>query len=64
MFGLVHIIAAVTVTNNELRLKALAEKGITPEQFDQLQNLQRINTKDEEGNVIEEKTEVCRNCWV
>lgn len=54
-YGIAHIIAALTVTNKELRDKALAEKDITPEQFEQLQELQRVKTKDDDGNVIEEK---------
>ena len=36
-YGVAHILAALTVTNAELRRHALADKGITPEQFDQLQ---------------------------
>lgn len=54
-YGLVHILAALTVTNAELKAKALAEKDISPEQYEQMQELQRIKTKDEEGNPIEEK---------
>jgi len=54
-YGLMHILAALTVTNAELKAKALAEKDISPEQYEQLQELQRIKTKDEEGNAIEEK---------
>ncbi len=54
-YGLAHIFASLTVTNKELRDKALAEKDISPEQFEQLQQLQRVKTKDEQGNVIEEK---------
>jgi len=54
-YGLTHILCALTVTNRELRTKALADKDITPEQFDQLSELQRIKTKDDQGNVIEEK---------
>jgi hypothetical protein len=34
---------------------ALAEKDVTPEQYEKMQELQRINTKDENGNNIEEK---------
>ena len=56
-YGVAHILAALTVTNKELRDKALAEKDITPEQFQQLQELQRVKTKDEHGNVVEEKKE-------
>ncbi|CAM9233984.1 unnamed protein product, partial [Ectocarpus fasciculatus] len=56
-YGIAHILAALTVTNKELRDKALAEKDITPEQFEQLQELQRVKTKDADGNVIEEKKE-------
>ncbi len=36
-YGVAHILAALTVTNAELRAKALAEKDMTPEQFEQLQ---------------------------
>jgi len=54
-YGLTHVLAALTITNYELRQRALAEKDITPEQYDQVQKLQRINTKDEEGNEIVEK---------
>ena len=54
-YGVAHILAALTVTNRELRDKALAEKEISPEQFKQLQELQRVKTKDESGNIIEEK---------
>jgi len=52
-----YIFSQITVTNEELRRKALAEKDITPEQYDQMQKLQRISTKDENGNVIEEKVD-------
>lgn len=54
-YGLAHIMAALTVTNRELRAKALAEKDMTVEQYEQMQELHRIKTKDEDGNVIEEK---------
>ncbi len=54
-YGLTHILAALTVTNSELHTRALAEKDISPEQFQQMQELQRIKTKDDDGNVIEEK---------
>jgi hypothetical protein len=50
-----HILAAVTVTNNELRAKALAEKDMSVEQYKQLQELQRVKAKDADGNEIEEK---------
>jgi hypothetical protein len=56
-YGLAHILAALTVSNHELRAKALADKDMTPEQFDKLQELQRLKTEDEHGNVIEEKKE-------
>ena len=55
-YGVAHIMAALTVTNRELRDKALAEKDITPEQYKQLQDLQKVKTKDEHGNIIEEKS--------
>lgn len=54
-YGVVYILCALTVTNKELRAIALAEKDISPEQFDQMAELQRIKTKDEHGNIIEEK---------
>ncbi len=54
-YGVAHILAAVTVTNNELRAKALAEKDMSVEQYKQLQELQRVKAKDEHGNIIEEK---------
>jgi hypothetical protein len=54
-YGVVHILCSLTVTNRELRALALADKDISPEQFEQMQELQRIKTKDEHGNVIEEK---------
>jgi len=57
-YGIAHILAAITVTNSELRAIALAEKDISPEQYEQLQELQRIKTKDEKtGQVLEEKKE-------
>jgi hypothetical protein len=56
-YGLAHILAALTVTNQELHAKALQEKDISPEQYEQMQQLQRIHTKDEHGNVIEEKVQ-------
>lgn len=54
-YGVAHILASLTVTNRELRAIALADKDISPEQYDQMQELQRIKTRDEAGNVIEEK---------
>ena len=54
-YGVAHILCSLTVTNRELRALALADKDITPEQFEQMQELQRIKTKDENGNVNEEK---------
>ncbi len=57
-YGLAHIFAAITVTNAELHAKALAEKDMTVEQYEQLKELQRIKgAKDENGNEIEEKRE-------
>lgn len=54
-YGVAYILAAVTVTNNELRARALAEKDMSVEQYKQLQELQRVKTKDANGNEIEEK---------
>ena len=39
-FTIAHILAHLTVTNTELRNKALAEKEMTPEQYEQMQKLQ------------------------
>jgi len=47
-FGLAHILASLTVSNYELRAKVLADKGITPEQYEVLQNMQKIKPKDGE----------------
>jgi hypothetical protein len=57
-YGVAHILAALTVTNRELRDRALAERDITAEQFQQLQELQRVKTKNDQGEIIEEK-KVC-----
>ena len=54
-YGVAYILASVTVTNNELRARALAEKDMSVEQYKQLQELQRVKTKDANGNEIEEK---------
>ena len=54
-YGVAHILSSLTVTNRELRALALADKDITPEQYEQMQELQRIKTKDENGQTIEEK---------
>ena len=57
-YGIAHILASITVTNGELRAKALAEKDMTVEQYEQLSELQRIKTTDEKtGEVIEERVE-------
>ena len=56
-YGVAHILAAITVTNKELHAKALAEKDMSVEQYEQLAELQRVKTKDEDGNEIEEKKE-------
>jgi hypothetical protein len=51
-YGLAYIYAAISITNWELKKNALAEKDMSPEQYDQINNLQKINTKDENGNEI------------
>lgn len=53
-YGVAHILAAITVTNKELHAKALAEKDMSVEQYEQLAELQRVKTKDEDGNEIAE----------
>jgi tetratricopeptide (TPR) repeat protein len=55
LFAIAHIFAALTVTNRELKALALAEKEMTVEQYEQLAELNRIKTKGENGEVIEEK---------
>jgi hypothetical protein len=55
VYGLAHVIASLTVTNKELKALALADKEMTLDQFEQLQELQRIKTKDENGEVVEEQ---------
>lgn len=54
-YGVAHILASLSVTNAELRRKALAEKDITEEQYNQMQELQRVKGKDNDGNEFEEK---------
>lgn len=49
LFGIAHVFASLTVSNYELRDKALAEKGLSAEQYEQLKELQRIKTKDANG---------------
>lgn len=61
-YGVAHILSSLTVTNRELRALALADKDITPEQYEQMQELQRIKTKDENGQTIEEKKVRCLLC--
>eukprot|EP01039_Chlorochromonas_danica_P003633 gene3633-3978_t len=60
-YGLAHILAALTVTNRELKALALAEKEMTVEQYDKMQELQRIKAQEgaaEAGqSVLEEKQE-------
>ncbi len=56
-YGIAHIMALLTVTNKELHEIALAEKEMTLDEYERLQELQRIKTKDDEGNPLEEKKE-------
>ena len=55
LFAIAHILSNLTVTNEELRVEMLRDKEITPEEHKKLQQMQQIRTKDENGNVIEEK---------
>ena len=54
LFAITHILSNLTVTNEELRSEMLRDKEITPEEHRKLQEIQRIKTKDENGNIIEE----------
>ncbi len=54
-FGVAQILFSLTVTNKELKVQALLDKDISLEQFEKLQELQRIKTTDENGNTIEEQ---------
>lgn len=56
-YGLAHILASLTVSNHELRARALAERDMTPEQYEKLMELQRLKAEDEQGNLIEERKE-------
>lgn len=51
-YGLAYIYAALSVTNWELKKNALVDKDMSPEQYDQINNLQKIHTKDQNGNEI------------
>jgi hypothetical protein len=57
-YGIVHIISSITVTNNELHQAQLAEKGITLQQYYEMQELQRIKAEDAEGKKYEEQKTV------
>ena len=54
-YGFCYIIASMTVTNVELLSKALAEKGMTVEQFEKLSELQCLSAKDENGDISKEE---------
>lgn len=54
-FGISQILFSLTVTNKELKVQALLDKDISLEQFEKLQELQRIKTTDENGKTIEER---------
>lgn len=60
-YGLVYILSALTVTNHELKSIALADKGMTPEQFDKINELQKIKPQEDKetgavvGDAPEEK---------
>lgn len=54
-YGLSYLFSCLTVTNRELKAIALADKEITLEQYEKLQELQRIKGKDDNGELFEEK---------
>ena len=62
-YGVAYILSALTVTNKELRAIALAEKDISLDMYEKMQELQRIKTKDEDGNVVEEKKVIVCHCF-
>jgi hypothetical protein len=45
-FGLAYILAALTVTNKELRDRALQEKEVTSETYEQLMKMQNLHSND------------------
>lgn len=53
-FGLAYILAALTVTNKELKDKALQEKELTTETYEQLMKMQNLHSKDSN----EEKSDI------
>lgn len=55
-FGLAYILAALTVTNKELRDKALQEKELTNETYEQLMKMQNLHSKDK--NNTDEKSDL------
>ena len=55
VYSILHIIYSISITNKELQKKALADKEINIEEFEQLQKLQQVKTRDEHGNLTEEK---------
>lgn len=62
-YTIAYILSALSVTNKELQIAALASKDMSYEQYTQLQELQRIKAKDEDGNTIEEKKVVRCNVY-
>jgi hypothetical protein len=48
-YAIAHILANLTTTNTELRRIALSEKDITEEQYEKLQHLQNMHSKDKDG---------------
>jgi len=63
-FGLAYILAALTVTNKELRDKALQEKELTNETYDQLMKMQNLHSKDstEEKSGIDSDSDTVDLC--
>ena len=56
-YGLAHIFAALSVTNKELKTRALAERGVTPDQYEQMQKLQKITPKRRDAGGAEDEEE-------
>lgn len=51
-YGLSFILASVTLSNEQLRDEALAERDMTKEQYEQLQSLQKMQTVGEVGAAL------------
>ena len=49
IYGIVHTLSLLTVCNKELHMKALADKDMTYEQYQEMRKLQKLKINEEKG---------------